>query len=225
MLVSDGHHILYHLNGLRLYTGPAYKFRTNLGYIETEEGDFAMMKVLIIVGSLRRKSFNRQLADAISDIISGHAEVSFLEYSDLPMMNQDLEYPVPAVVQRIRSEVTGADGLWIVTPEYNHSYPGVLKNLIDWLSRPVDPLDRRSGSAIRERKVAISSVAGNSSGSFCRERLSELLTTIGADPMEDPQTGFTLDADAFTSDILTLRPEDLDRLKVQADAFLDFIDD
>jgi len=55
--------------------------------------------------------------------------------------------------------------------------------------------------------------------------LSELLTTIEADPMEDPQTGFTLDADAFTSDILTLRPEDLDRLKVQADAFLDFIDD
>ena len=225
MLVSDGHHIPYHLNGLRLYTGPAYKFRTNLGYIETEEGDFAMMKVLIIVGSLRRKSFNRQLADAISDIISGHAEVSFLEYSDLPMMNQDLEYPVPAVVQRIRSEVTGADGLWIVTPEYNHSYPGVLKNLIDWLSRPVDPLDRRSSSAIRGKKVAISSVAGNSSGSFCRERLLELLTTIGADPMGDPQTGFTLDADAFTSDILTLRPEDLDRLKVQANAFLDFIDD
>ena len=194
-------------------------------YIETIRDDRWTMKILMVVGSLRKGSFNRQLANVIAGILGEHAEVSFLEYSDLPMMNQDLEYPVPEVVQRIRSDVLDADGLWIVTPEYNHSYPGVLKNLIDWLSRPVDPLDRRSGSAISGRKVAISSVAGNSSGSFCRERLSELLTTIGADPMEDPQTGFTLDANAFTSDILTLKPEDLDRLKVQADAFLDFIDD
>ena len=194
-------------------------------YIETIHDNGWTMKILMVVGSLRKGSFNRQLANVIAGILGEHAEVSFLEYSDLPMMNQDLEYPVPEVVQRIRSDVLDADGLWIITPEYNHSYPGVLKNLVDWLSRPVDPLDRRSSSAIRGRKVAISSVAGNSSGSFCRERLSELLTTIGADPMEDPQTGFTLDADAFTSDILTLKLEDLDRLKVQADAFLDFIDD
>ena len=194
-------------------------------YIETIHDDRWTMKILMVVGSLRKGSFNRQLVNVIAGILGEHAEVSFLEYSDLPMMNQDLEYPVPEVVQRIRSDVLDADGLWIVTPEYNHSYPGVLKNLIDWLSRPVDPLDRRSSSAIRGKKVAISSVAGNSSGSFCRERLSELLTTIGADPMGDPQTGFTLDADAFTTDILTLKPEDLDRLKVQADAFLDFIDD
>ena len=194
-------------------------------YIETIHDNGWTMKILMVVGSLRKGSFNRQLANVIAGILGEHAEVSFLEYSDLPMMNQDLEYPVPEVVQRIRSDVLDADGLWIITPEYNHSYPGVLKNLVDWLSRPVDPLDRRSSSAIRGRKVAISSVAGNSSGSFCRKRLSELLTTIGADPMEDPQTGFTLDADAFTSDILTLKPEDLDRLKIQAGAFLDFIGD
>lgn len=223
MLVSNGHHILYHLNGLRLYTGPAYKFRTNLGYIETEEGDFAMMKVLIIVGSLRRKSFNRQLADAISDIISGHAEVSFLEYSDLPMMNQDLEYPVPAVVQRIRSEVTGADGLWIVTPEYNHSYPGVLKNLVDWLSRPIDPSERGGPTAIMGKKVAISSVAGSSAGSFCRRNLIELLETVGASPMDGPHVGFQLTIEEFTSDHLDITEERLSSVEEQMNRFLTFV--
>lgn len=50
-------------------------------------------------------------------------------------MNEDIEFPAPEAVKRVREAVKAADGLWFFTPEYNHSYPGVLKNLIDWLSR------------------------------------------------------------------------------------------
>ena len=90
-----------------------------------------MKKVLMIVGSMRKKSFNRQLAAIAAELLRGKAEVSFLEYADIPYMNQDIEFPVPEEIARVREEVSRADGIWIITPEYNYSYPGVLKNLLD----------------------------------------------------------------------------------------------
>ena len=65
------------------------------------------------------------------EIIGGNAEVQELDYSELPLLSQDIEQPEPEVVARIRKEVSEADGLWIFTPEYNMSYPGHLKNLLD----------------------------------------------------------------------------------------------
>ena len=192
-------------------------------YIETIHDDGWTMKILMVVGSLRKGSFNRQLANVIAGILGEHAEVSFLEYSDLPMMNQDLEYPVPEVVQRIRSDVLDADGLWIVTPEYNHSYPGVLKNLVDWLSRPIDPSERGGPTAIMGKKVAISSVAGSSAGSFCRRNLIELLETVGASPMDGPHVGFQLTIEEFTSDHLDITEERLSSVEEQMNRFLTFV--
>lgn len=95
-----------------------------------------MKKVLLIVGSMREKAFNRQAALMAQKMLEKKADVSILSYEDLPQMNQDIEFPAPEAVARVRKEVAEADGLWFFTPEYNHSYPGVLKNLLDWLSRP-----------------------------------------------------------------------------------------
>ena len=95
------------------------------------------IKILAIVGSLREKSFNRQLAYAAKELIGERADFKLLEYQDVPLMNQDIEYPAPEAVKRVRDEVRSADGIWFFTPEYNHFFPGVLKNLIDWLSRPI----------------------------------------------------------------------------------------
>ena len=100
-----------------------------------------MKKILFIIGSLRAKSFNRQVANVAKEIIGSRAEVEELDYSDLPLLNQDIEQPEPEVVARIRKAVAEADGLWIFTPEYNMSYPGHLKNLLDWMSRPVKFMD------------------------------------------------------------------------------------
>ena len=96
-----------------------------------------MKKVLMIVGSLRKNSFNYQLAKQVEQMLEGRAEVSFLFYADLPFMNQDIEFPTPESVARVRSAVQETDGIWIFSPEYNFQIPGVLKNLLDWLSRPL----------------------------------------------------------------------------------------
>ena len=100
-----------------------------------------MKKILIIVGSFRKNSFNTQLAKAVEKILENKADVSYLEYADVPFFNQDFEFPTPESVLKARSQVMDADGLWIFTPEYNYQIPGVLKNLLDWLSRPVSQDD------------------------------------------------------------------------------------
>ncbi|MBQ8959351.1 MAG: NAD(P)H-dependent oxidoreductase [Bacteroidales bacterium] len=69
-----------------------------------------MKKILFIIGSLRAKSFNRQLAMMAKEIIGDHAEVSELDFIDLPLINQDLEQPEPAAVARIRKAISGAGG-------------------------------------------------------------------------------------------------------------------
>ena len=75
-----------------------------------------MKKILFIVGSLRKDSFNRQLAQEAEKNLAGLAEVTYLDYTDVPFLNQDIEYPAPAAVAKLRETVANADGLWIFTP-------------------------------------------------------------------------------------------------------------
>ncbi|MBQ9069120.1 MAG: NAD(P)H-dependent oxidoreductase, partial [Eggerthellaceae bacterium] len=124
-----------------------------------------MPKVLMIVGSLRERSLNRQVAKQAEALVGDRAEVAWLDYAGIPFMNQDIESPVPAQIQRVRDEVLAANGIWIATAEYNSNIPGPLKNLLDWLSRPMDPADRHSPSAIKGKPVAISGAAGKSAAS------------------------------------------------------------
>ncbi len=173
-----------------------------------------MKKVLFIVGSLREASFNRQLADKAAAMLKGY-EVSFLDYRDVPFMNQDLENPVLPAVARVRAEIAASDLVWIFTPEYNHSYPGVLKNLLDWLSRPVDPSDRKSPSVLRGKPVMISGAAGQSAAGHSRSKLKELVELLGMDLLHGAGTGVVLGRDAFTSGILALTEEEGKSLAAQ----------
>lgn len=91
-----------------------------------------MSKVLYVVGSLRKGSFNKKLAERLNEVASG--EVVTLH--DMPFMDEDLEQDPPKAVSELREKVLAADKVVFVTPEYNYSIPGVLKNTIDWLSRP-----------------------------------------------------------------------------------------
>lgn len=93
------------------------------------------MVVAGISGSLRAGSFNTVLLKAALERLSG-AEVQWVEIGDLPLYNQDRDEELIDAVERIRNQVRDADALLIATPEYNHSISGVLKNAIDWLSRP-----------------------------------------------------------------------------------------
>jgi len=96
-----------------------------------------MFSVVGVSGSLRRGSFNRALLLTVQEMAAPKLQIAVQEIGDLPLYNQDLETAeLPSAVTRLRSAVRAADALLIATPEYNHSVPGVLKNAIDWLSRP-----------------------------------------------------------------------------------------
>jgi chromate reductase len=95
-----------------------------------------MFKIAVIIGSLRKDSFNRKLAMALDKLSHPALQFSFLKVDDIPLYNQDLDANLPASVVRFKSEIAAADAVLMVTPEYNRSIPGVLKNLIDWGTRP-----------------------------------------------------------------------------------------
>ena len=95
-----------------------------------------MITVAVIIGSLRKDSFNRKLALALEKISAGKMKFNYINIGDLPLFNQDLEASLPAPVARIKADIENADAVLFVTPEYNRSVPGVLKNAIDWASRP-----------------------------------------------------------------------------------------
>ena len=183
-----------------------------------------MKNVLFIVGSMRERSFNRQLARATEEILKGRCNVRYLDYGDLPMMNQDLEMPVLASVARVRKEVVESDALWIFTPEYNFSYPGVLKNLLDWLSRPMDMSNFQNPSAAIGKNVAISGAGGKNMTQSCRAKLIELLDFMKMDLMHEPQTGIALGLEAWTKGEFVLTDEQRADLQKQADAFCTFIE-
>ena len=178
-----------------------------------------MKKVLFVVGSLRKDSFNRQLAQEAAAHLAGKAQTAFLDSASVPLVNQDCENPVLPAVAELRRKVTEADALWIMTPEYNHSYPGLLKNAVDWLSRPSDPSDPERKTALAGKIVAVSGAAGGSAASFVLAKLTELLMFVRADVVE-PQCGVTLDSEAFTTNKLTLKDSEKATLQVEADALL-----
>jgi chromate reductase len=93
-------------------------------------------RIAVVVGSLRRDSFNRRLAKAVVKLAPAEFSFQELQIGDLPLYNQDDDTNQAEPVKRLKREIAAAQGLLFVTPEYNRSIPGVLKNAIDHASRP-----------------------------------------------------------------------------------------
>lgn len=93
-------------------------------------------RIAVVVGSLRKDSFNRQLAHAVVSLMPDDFSFDFLDIGTLPLYSQDYDADFPDVARQFKQQIEQADGLLFVTPEYNRSIPGVLKNAIDWGSRP-----------------------------------------------------------------------------------------
>jgi len=121
--------------------------------------NMADVKILALVGSLRAASINRQLAELAAETApEGVAVTVFQGLGDLPFYNEDIDNEnVPASVVALREAAGEADAALVVTPEYNGSIPGVLKNAIDWLSRPF------GNSALKGKPAA---VIGGSFGQY-----------------------------------------------------------
>ena len=116
-----------------------------------------MRKVAVIVGSIRKDSINKKLADALEKLGAEKLGFERVRIDDLPLFNQDHESdPIPAVL-RVREQIAAADGVLFVTPEHNRSIPAAMKNAIDWASRP-------SGQSKFKGKVC--AITGASRGSI-----------------------------------------------------------
>jgi NAD(P)H-dependent FMN reductase len=118
------------------------------------------IKVLALVGSLRAASVNRQIAELAAEVAPDGVTVTvFGGLGELPFYNEDIDNDanVPASVTALRAAAADADAALVVTPEYNGSIPGVLKNAIDWLSRPF------RNSALKDKPLA---VIGGSMGQY-----------------------------------------------------------
>ncbi|HEM3504513.1 TPA: NAD(P)H-dependent oxidoreductase [Streptococcus suis] len=178
-----------------------------------------MKNILFIVGSLREGSFNHQMAKQAESILEGQATVSYLDYKDVPLMNQDLETPVLPTVQAARDAIIAADAIWIFSPVYNFAIPGTVKNLIDWLSRALDLSDTRGPSALQDKVVTVSSVA-NAGHDQMFASYQALLPFVRMQVVGE-FTGTTVNPEAWGTGELVLSEEAIAGLQTQAQALLE----
>ena len=140
------------------------------------------VRILGIAGSLRRQSYNRAALRAAVQLAPQDAAVEVFELDGIPGFNQDEEQDPPAKVAELKQRVRSADAILLVTPEYNYSVPGVLKNAIDWASRPY------GDSAWNGKPVAI---MGASIGTFGTARaqyhLRQTFVFLNMFPINQPE--------------------------------------
>lgn len=179
------------------------------------------IKIIAIVGSLRKDSFNRQLALAAKEVIGTRADFELLDYSDVPLMNEDIEYPAPEAVKRVREKIKAADGVWFFTTEYNHFFTGVLKNLLDWLSRPVSPSEPR---VVIGKPAAISGASPGMNGTaLAQDHLVTLISFLNMKVMNAPRLVIPHVMKQLNEDGKLALNVSAPNLEKQANAFLDFI--
>lgn len=138
--------------------------------------------IAVLVGSLRKGSFNRQLAHALEKIAGDRAEFRYIRIDDLPLYNQDFDSDYPAVCKARKEEVRGADAILFVTPEYNRSVPGVLKNAIDVCSRPYG-----TNAFANKPGAVIGTSAGSISTALAQQHLRNICVFIDIYLMAQPE--------------------------------------
>jgi len=179
------------------------------------------MDIVAIVGSLRKDSFNRQLALETTRILGDRAVLEILDYGDVPLLNQDIEFPTPEPVRRVRESVKAADGVWFFTPEYNHFFPGVLKNLIDWLSRPVSDSEP---NVLSGKPAAVSGITPGMSGTaIAQDHLVTLISFLNMDVMNVPRLTVSNALQQVDKDGRLALAASARYLEKQATAFVEFI--
>jgi chromate reductase len=119
-----------------------------------------MLKILGFAGSLRKGSYNKALLRAARDSAPKDVEIEIFDLEGIPPYNQDLDNDMPAKAREFKEKIKESDAILIATPEYNYSVPGVLKNAIDWASRP--PGDNSfDGKPVAIMSASIGMIAGS----------------------------------------------------------------
>ena len=139
-------------------------------------------QIAVLVGSLRKESFNRRLALAVEKLARGGLTFEHLRIDDLPLYNQDFDADFPPACRRLKQAIQACDGLLFVTPEYNRSVPGVLKNAIDIASRPYGK------SAWSGKPAAVVTVSPGAIGGFgANHHLRQSLVFLDMPTLQQPE--------------------------------------
>ena len=153
------------------------------------------IKILGIVGSLRKASYNHFALKAALELMPDGAELNLIELHGIPVFNQDDELALPAAVIELKRQILAADAILFATPEYNYSVSGVLKNAIDWASRPFGE------SAWTGKPAALMGASPGSLGTArAQYHLRQILVAFGMPVVSQPEVMIGNAAQRFDPD-------------------------
>lgn len=152
-------------------------------------------RIAVVVGSLRRESYNRQLANAIKKLAPQNFTLYDVRIDDLPLYNQDDDANQAEPVKRLKNEIASSDGVVFVTPEYNRSVPGVLKNAIDHASRPYGQNSWKGKPA-----GVLGASVGAAGTSMAQQHLRNILAYLDAPALCQPEVFVQVKPGLFDQD-------------------------
>ena len=150
------------------------------------------IRILGFAGSLRKGSYNKALLRAAAEMAPDDAELETFDLAGIPPFNQDLEVTMPERVKEFKSRIRAADAILIATPEHNYSIPGVLKNAIDWASRPY------GDNSFEGKPAAIMSAStGMLGGARAQYHLRQVFVFLNMYPVNKPEVFITFAPQKF----------------------------
>jgi len=182
-----------------------------------------MVRIVGIVGSLRKASMNRCLLQALADSAPEGSEIVLRGIEGIPVYDQDLEEEqgIPDAVASLKQACMESDGLLIVTPEYNQGVPGPLKNAIDWMSRPPADIAR----VFRDRPVAICGASAGANGSRAAQYAwLPIFRGLGMQPWFGGQLYLPKGGDAFDDNGKLADPKLAERAEKFVSGFIQFVE-
>ncbi len=178
-----------------------------------------MTKIAVIVGSLRAESVNKRLAQNLERLAPAGTTFEYTDIASLPLFNEELEGNYPAQAQAMKDVVAAADAILFVTPEYNHSYTGVLKNAIDWGSRPWG----NNSWADKPTGIVGATISPNGT-KFAQAALASIIEWFKSPLYVDQKVQLSVTENTFDSEG-NLKDEFLDGAKSYIEGFVAWVND
>jgi len=150
-------------------------------------------KVGYLIGSLARESINRKLARALVRLAPAQLEMTEISFKELPLYSYDYDSDFPPAARTFKDELAAVDAVLFVTPEYNRSIPGGLKNAIDWASRPYG-----SNSFARKPSAVIGASTGKIGTAIAQQSLRSVLSFCNSPQMNSPEAYIQFTPELFT---------------------------
>jgi len=175
------------------------------------------LHILGISGSLRSGSYNRGLLCAASALMAEGLTLEIADLSQIPLYNEDDFSSRPEAITHLQEQIRLADGVIIATPEYNHSIPGVLKNALDWASRPMKT------QPFAGKPLAVMGAGGRSGTVWAQDHLRQVAVQLGMQILMEPRVAVERSWEKFDPDGNLVDEESRQLIKDQMAAFKTFV--